>query len=128
MADCPHRRWSGALVPVAKIRTRDLYLANHRSLEPFAPPVAGLHRPCRLDNVLSSAAKERAMSLLKADGTPDYKVHDLSLAEFGRDEIRLAEHEMPGLMAMRAEYGATKPLTGAKIAGSLHMTIQTAVL
>ena len=58
----------------------------------------------------------------------DYKVADLSLAEFGRNEIRLAEHEMPGLMAMRAEYGASKPLKGARIMGSLHMTIQTAVL
>jgi adenosylhomocysteinase len=58
----------------------------------------------------------------------DFKVADLSLAEFGRKEIRLAEHEMPGLMAMRKEYGTTKPLTGARITGSLHMTIQTAVL
>src|SRR6476619_1146541 len=58
----------------------------------------------------------------------DFKVADLSLAEFGRKEIRLAEHEMPGLMAMRKEFGPTKPLTGARIAGSLHMTIQTAVL
>ncbi len=59
---------------------------------------------------------------------PDFKVADLSLAEFGRNEIRLAEHEMPGLMAMRAEFGASKPLTGARITGSLHMTVQTAVL
>ena len=58
----------------------------------------------------------------------DYKVADLSLADFGRTEITLAEHEMPGLMAMRERYGASKPLAGAKIAGSLHMTIQTAVL
>lgn len=58
----------------------------------------------------------------------DYKVADLSLAEFGRNEIRLAENEMPGLMAMRAEFGQSKPLTGARIMGSLHMTIQTAVL
>jgi adenosylhomocysteinase len=58
----------------------------------------------------------------------DFKVADLSLAEFGRNEIRLAEHEMPGLMAMRAEFGASKPLAGARITGSLHMTIQTAVL
>ena len=58
----------------------------------------------------------------------DFKVADLSLAEFGRNEIRLAEHEMPGLMAMRAEFGTSKPLTGARITGSLHMTIQTAVL
>ncbi len=60
--------------------------------------------------------------------TQDFKVKDLSLAEFGRKEIRLAEHEMPGLMAMREEFGPTKPLTGARITGSLHMTIQTAVL
>ena len=58
----------------------------------------------------------------------DFKVADLSLAEFGRNEIRLAEHEMPGLMALRAEYGDSQPLKGARIAGSLHMTIQTAVL
>jgi adenosylhomocysteinase len=58
----------------------------------------------------------------------DFKVADLSLAEFGRNEIRLAEHEMPGLMATRREFGDSKPLTGAKIMGSLHMTIQTAVL
>jgi len=58
----------------------------------------------------------------------DYKVADLSLAAFGRKEIQLAEHEMPGLMAMRREYGEAKPLRGARIAGSLHMTIQTAVL
>ncbi len=60
--------------------------------------------------------------------TNDFKVADLSLADFGRKEIRLAEHEMPGLMAMRAEFGESKPLTGARIIGSLHMTIQTAVL
>ncbi len=58
----------------------------------------------------------------------DFKVADLSLAPAGRDQIRLAEHEMPGLMAMRAQYGESKPLTGAKITGSLHMTVQTAVL
>jgi adenosylhomocysteinase len=60
--------------------------------------------------------------------TFNYKVADLSLANFGRAEMTLAEHEMPGLMAMRAEFGASKPLAGARIAGSLHMTIQTAVL
>ena len=58
----------------------------------------------------------------------DFKVADLSLAEYGRAEMTLAEHEMPGLMAMRAEFGTTKPLSGSRIAGSLHMTIQTAVL
>ncbi|HUR74919.1 MAG TPA: adenosylhomocysteinase [Sporichthya sp.] len=58
----------------------------------------------------------------------DFKVADLSLAEFGRKEIRLAEHEMPGLMAVRREFAAAQPLAGARIMGSLHMTIQTAVL
>lgn len=57
-----------------------------------------------------------------------YKVKDISLADWGRKEIKLAEAEMPGLMALRAEYGASKPLAGARIAGCLHMTIQTAVL
>lgn len=57
-----------------------------------------------------------------------FRVADLSLAEAGRHQIRLAEHEMPGLMALRTEFGASKPLTGARIAGSLHMTTQTAVL
>src|SRR5213075_331043 len=56
------------------------------------------------------------------------KVKDISLAEWGRKEIRLAEAEMPGLMAIRAEYGAKKPLKGARVAGCLHMTIETAVL
>ena len=58
----------------------------------------------------------------------DYRVADLSLAPFGRKEMHLAEHEMPGLMALRKEFGASKPLAGARISGSLHMTIQTAVL
>jgi adenosylhomocysteinase len=64
--------------------------------------------------------------LTSLDG--DFKVADLSLAAFGRKEIQLAEHEMPGLMSLRAEYGPSQPLRGARITGSLHMTIQTAVL
>src|SRR6516225_7651047 len=58
----------------------------------------------------------------------EYKVADLALAEWGRKEIAIAEHEMPGLMAIRKKYAPSKPLNGARIAGSLHMTIQTAVL
>lgn len=57
-----------------------------------------------------------------------YFLADLSLAEFGRNEIIIAEKEMPGLMALRAQFGSSKPLKGARIAGCLHMTIQTAVL
>src|SRR5947209_10370718 len=60
--------------------------------------------------------------------TSDSKVADLSLAAFGREEITLAEHEMPGLMALRREYAGAQPLRGARITGSLHMTVQTAVL
>src|SRR3954463_14602110 len=71
---------------------------------------------------------ERFCSLMTTLTTGDFKVADIMLAEAGRHEIRLAEHEMPGLMALRQEFGASKPLTGARIAGSLHMTVQTAVL
>jgi adenosylhomocysteinase len=65
---------------------------------------------------------------VKSGVRPAFKVRDLGLAEFGRNEIRLAEYEMPGLMALRAEHKGKRPLTGAKIMGSLHMTVQTAVL
>ena len=64
---------------------------------------------------------------MPAENLP-FKVADLSLAEFGRKEITLAEHEMPGLMATRAEFASSQPLRGARITGSLHMTVQTAVL
>src|SRR5437764_676081 len=64
----------------------------------------------------------------RAAGREPFKVRDLSLAALGRNEIRLAEHEMPGLMAVREKYGKSKPLTGARVMGSLHMTVQTAVL
>ena len=73
------------------------------------------------DTAVLSAQQERATG-------PAFKVKDLSLAEWGRSEIRLAEHEMPGLMAARAEYGPAQSLAGLKVAGSLHMTVQTAVL
>src|SRR6202008_1621986 len=61
-------------------------------------------------------------------GREPYKVKDLALADFGRKELRLAEQEMPGLMAVRKQHAGKKPLAGARIMGSLHMTIQTAVL
>src|SRR5271155_3668971 len=65
---------------------------------------------------------------MTTDTVAKYKVKDINLAEWGRKEIGLAEAEMPGLMALRAEFGPSKPLKGARIAGCLHMTIQTAVL
>ncbi|MFM7105344.1 MAG: adenosylhomocysteinase, partial [Flavobacteriales bacterium] len=68
------------------------------------------------------------MSTSTLEKTMNYKVKDFSLAEWGRKEIRLAEDEMPGLMSLRKEFGPSKPLAGARIAGCLHMTIQTAVL
>jgi adenosylhomocysteinase len=70
----------------------------------------------------------KAKRTTRAKSAPDYVVKDLSLAAYGRREIELAEQEMPGLMAMREEFGKSKPLKGARITGSLHMTIQTAVL
>jgi adenosylhomocysteinase len=72
--------------------------------------------------------KMHAFEAAEKVGRPGYKVADLKLAEWGRKEVRLAEHEMPGLMALRARYAAKKPLAGARIMGSLHMTVQTAVL
>src|SRR6202035_5348930 len=74
-----------------------------------------------------SAEKELREIPMSADQLP-FQVADLSLASFGRKEIQLAEHEMPGLMAIREEYAPSQPLRGARITGSLHMTIQTAVL
>src|SRR5438046_6932632 len=72
--------------------------------------------------------KMHAFAAAKAVGREPYNVKDLSLAEFGRKEIRLAEQEMPGLMALRKQHAGSTPLAGARIMGSLHMTIQTAVL
>src|SRR3954469_16971788 len=69
-----------------------------------------------------------AFDAARKAGREPFKVKDLGLAEFGRKEIRLAEHEMPGLMALRARYKGKRPLAGAKVMGSLHMTVQTAVL
>src|SRR5207302_6717969 len=78
-------------------------------------------------------SEERQMNAVtelrqRFEHTGDFKVADLLLADWGRKEIAIAETEMPGLMAIRGEYATSKPLTGARITGSLHMTIQTAVL
>ena len=76
----------------------------------------------------TATSEQHAYDLAKAAGRVPYKVADLDLAEFGRKELRLAEGEMPGLMAIRKRYEGKKPLAGARIMGSLHMTIQTGVL
>ena len=77
---------------------------------------------------VATDSKTHPFAAAEAAGRAPYKVKDLSLAELGRKEIRLAEHEMPGLMSIRAKYGPDKPLAGVKVMGSLHMTVQTAVL
>src|SRR6202171_1762294 len=76
----------------------------------------------------TAVEKLHPFAAARTAGREPFKVKDLSLADFGRKEIRLAEQEMPGLMALRKQHGAAKPLAGARIMGSLHMTIQTAVL
>ena len=103
-----------------------------------APPEAGIYRRLAQPDEQSYPHKpfpyprgENVSITRTADtagSVSDFKVADLSLAAFGRKEIQLAEHEMPGLMALRREYGAAQPLKGKKVAGSLHMTVQTAVL
>jgi adenosylhomocysteinase len=76
----------------------------------------------------TAVTESHAFEAARSAGREPFKVKDLTLAQFGRNEIRLAEHEMPGLMTLRRQYGAQKPLAGARIMGSLHMTVQTAVL
>jgi adenosylhomocysteinase len=104
--------------------------AIHRTA---APPGAGIYRRLTQPDEQSYPEKlgENVSVTLTADqagSVADFKVADLSLAPFGRKEIQLAEHEMPGLMALRREYRSAQPLKGRKVAGSLHMTVQTAVL
>ena len=85
-------------------------------------------RHVRFGGEIGETCENRSMSLTSISTTLPFKVRDLALAEAGRHQIRLAENEMPGLMALREEFGNSKPLAGARIAGSLHMTVQTAVL
>ena len=109
----------------------DWFGTLHRSA---APPGADLYRRLatnETDTAHRSIEGDPVSITLTPDSAgsvTDFKVADLSLAAYGRKEIELAEHEMPGLMALRREFGPTQPLKGKKVAGSLHMTIQTAVL
>jgi len=82
----------------------------------------------QLEPINESITNQQQTQTTNIQNKPNYKVKDISLAEWGRKEIKIAEKEMPGLMALREKYGEKKPLMGAKIMGSLHMTIQTAVL
>jgi adenosylhomocysteinase len=81
-----------------------------------------------MPTLIKSNAKKAASANGKTHATSDYKIKDLSLAEWGRKEISVAEQEMPGLMSLREKYGTSKPLNGVRVTGSLHMTIETAVL
>jgi adenosylhomocysteinase len=113
----------------------DWFGAVHRTA---APARASLYRRLADDPEISPVFAAEGVSMTASTGVQlvpdsagsvsDFKVADLSLAAFGRKEITLAEHEMPGLMALREEYGKKQPLAGKKVAGSLHMTVQTAVL
>src|SRR2546430_2535874 len=96
--------------------------SNHESKRLPRSPCAW--RPGLVEGPVS----RKARSSPSMSASKDYKVADISLADWGRREIAIAETEMPGLMALRQEYGKSRPLKGARIAGSLHMTIQTAVL
>src|SRR5262245_40092343 len=89
-----------------------------------SPPISRLARAARLQ---TRGTREPAMPTATAT-TTDYKVKDIRLAAEGRREIEISEPEMPGLMALRERYGRTQPLKGARIAGCLHMTIETAIL
>src|SRR5690606_21486249 len=88
----------------------------------FHPLPRGFGLQAKPGNVMARQQQMREATMT------DYIIRDIALADFGRKELDIAETEMPGLMALRAEYGEAKPLKGARIAGSLHMTIQTAVL
>ena len=95
---------------------KDIFIFDLAEIRPY---VAAIHFVISGDSHVATAlAAERQ----------DYVVADIGLADFGRKEINIAETEMPGLMSLREEFGASQPLKGARITGSLHMTIQTAVL
>src|SRR6188508_3668217 len=120
----------GGPASAARIRRR-----VHRDSRRSAADRSGRERTrvvrdvCYQGEVMSTAVQEvHAFDAARKAGREPFKVKDLGLAEFGRKEIRLAEHEMPGLMSLRTRYGKAKPLAGAKVMGSLHMTVQTAVL
>ena len=81
-----------------------------------------------MPTLTKSTAKKSATTNGKSRAAADFKVRDLSLAEWGRKEISVAEQEMPGLMSLREKHGTDKPLQGIRVTGSLHMTIETAVL
>ena len=102
-------------------------ISNFKSVSIFECKLCLMFEYDRRNQYFCNSQKQCIMSSIDTAYVP-YKVKDINLAEWGRKEIELAEAEMPGLMALREEFGASKPLAGARIAGCLHMTIQTAVL
>src|SRR5690606_6412238 len=133
---------AGIYVPTPKARNRPPIFALQPSVRRNCHLTQALLNRARLPRSVATASsaarlgsgfpfgKRRSRTLEggRAMSAKDYVIKDISLAEWGRKEIEIAETEMPGLMAVRAEYGPKQPLKGARIAGSLHMTIQTAVL
>jgi adenosylhomocysteinase len=118
-----------AAPPHAGMYRRLATLETHDTAHPEHEPTSEPAQPARPGE--TTAEGEHVSVTLTPDSAGrvhDFKVADLSLADFGRKEIQLAEHEMPGLMALRREFGPAQPLAGKKVAGSLHMTVQTAVL
>jgi adenosylhomocysteinase len=117
--------WFGAVHRTAAPARASLYrrLADDPEFNPVLPA-----NVLPAEGVSMTASTGVTLVPDSAGSVSDFKVADLSLAAFGRKEITLAEHEMPGLMALREEYGKRQPLAGRKVAGSLHMTVQTAVL
>ena len=115
-------------IPVMLIaEAKNLNQIEHERLMGKASQL-GLKPTFELKPVIKNKQSGEKMSSSSFAARKDYRVADLSMAPFGRKEIHLAEHEMPGLRALRKEFGASQPLKGARISGSLHMTIQTAVL
>ena len=112
----------------AKGRRLFAAVAGAPTVKGRVPTVVDASRFGGISRCRTAVSEVHAFDAAKQSGREPFKVADLSLAEWGRKEIRLAEHEMPGLMAVRARYKGSKPLAGARIMGSLHMTMQTAVL
>src|SRR4051794_884412 len=131
--------WFGAVHRVAAPPSASFYRRMADEMDPSPRPAPPNSAPPEIDprndddegDRMTVSTEQTPVSQLEVDSAgsvSDFKVADLSLAGFGRKEIQLAEHEMPGLMSLREEYGKAQPFKGLRIAGSLHMTIQTAVL
>jgi adenosylhomocysteinase len=118
--------WFGAIHRVTEPVSAGIY-RRLAADTPHDSPQDPAHRP-QIKGEHVSTPQTTELRADSAGSVTDFKVADLSLAPFGRKEIQLAEHEMPGLMALRAEYGKAQPFAGKRIVGSLHMTVQTAVL